>query len=119
MTRKVDEWIGKHDDVPVPRRVRLRIFERCGGVCHLSGRLIRAGEPWDLDHVVALINGGEHRESNLAPVLKEPHKAKTIEDVKEKSMVARKRMKHLGIRAKKKKMGYRKFDGTVIKPRWD
>lgn len=72
-----------------------------------------------MDHVVALVNGGEHRESNLVPVLIEPHKVKTKKDVKEKSLVRRKRMKFLGISGKRKrKMGYRKFDGTPVKPRW-
>lgn len=118
MSREVPEWIGKDDNSQVPPRVRLRVFDRHGGICYLSGRKILPGDTWDIDHIVALINGGEHRERNLAPVLTEPHKAKTKEDVKEKSTVRRKRMKHLGIRAKKKRMGYRKFDGTVVKPRW-
>lgn len=118
MPRSVPEWIGKTHDSPIPPRVRLRVFERCGGICHLSNRFIRAGEAWQLDHIVSLVNGGEHRECNLAPVLTEPHRAKTAEDVREKSIVRRKRMKHLGISAKKKKMGYRKFNGQVVKPRW-
>lgn len=118
MPRSVPEWIGKTDDSPVPDRVRLRIFERCDGRCHISGRKIQPGEVWHLDHIVALINGGPHSEYNLAPVLTGPHKAKTVEDVKEKAIVAKKRKTHLGIRAKKKKMGYRKFDGTIVKPRW-
>lgn len=43
MARELDEWIGKSDDTAIPLRVQLRIFERCGGVCHISGRKIRAG----------------------------------------------------------------------------
>lgn len=116
--RSVPEWIGKTHDSQIPPRVRLRIFDRCGGVCHLSGRKIRPGDNWEVDHVVALSNGGEHRESNLVPVLVEPHKEKTKADVAEKAIVAKKRKTHLGIRVKKRKMGYRKFDGTVVKPRW-
>lgn len=119
MPRSVKEWIAKHDNDPIPPRVRLRVFERYSGRCYLSDRSIRAGEPWDCDHIVALVNGGEHRESNLAPVLKDPHRAKTAEDVKEKAIVAKKRKTFLGISAKKKKkMGYRKFNGQVVKPRW-
>jgi len=53
---------------------------------------------WDCDHIVALINGGEHRESNLAPALREKHLEKTAADVREKSITARKRAKHLGIK---------------------
>ncbi|KKC39553.1 restriction endonuclease [Devosia epidermidihirudinis] len=98
MARSVPEWIGKTDDAKVPPRVRLSIFEREGGKCWISGRKIRPGEPWDLDHKIALINGGEHRESNLFPALRDKHREKTREDVAEKAQVAAVRKKHLGIR---------------------
>jgi hypothetical protein len=55
-----------------------------------------AGEAWECDHVIALKNGGENRESNLAPALVAPHKKKTKADVKEKSIIARVRGKHIG-----------------------
>lgn len=97
MARSTEEWIGKTDDTPIPARVRLRVFEAHKGVCHISGRKIAAGEPWDCDHVVALINGGENRESNLAPALREKHREKTAEDVAIKSKTYRQRAKHLGI----------------------
>jgi 5-methylcytosine-specific restriction protein A len=100
--RAVEEWIGSSPDAKVPPRVRLRIFERHGGRCHISGRKIAAGEPWELDHVVALINGGEHRESNLAPALRDKHRAKTAVDVAEKSSVRQRALSHRGIRPKSK-----------------
>lgn len=102
MARSVPEWRGKTHDTPIPPRVRLRVFERHGGICHLSGRKIRAGEEWDCDHIKALINGGEHRESNLAPAMRDKHREKTAEDVEEKSHVYRMRAKHLGIWPKSK-----------------
>jgi 5-methylcytosine-specific restriction protein A len=98
MSRATKEWIGKTHDSKIPARVKLRVFERHGGVCHLSGRKIAAGEPWDCDHVVALINGGEHRESNLAPALRDKHKEKTAADVAEKATIARKAKANLGIK---------------------
>jgi len=101
MTRSVEEWRDKTDDSAIPPRVRLRVFDRHGGICFLSGRKIRPGEQWDCDHAVALINGGEHRESNCVPVLKAPHKAKTAADVAEKSKVYRKRASHVGIKVRK------------------
>lgn len=100
--RSTPEWIGSSPDAKIPPRVKLRIFERAKGRCHISGRLIRAGEAWDADHIIALCNGGEHREANLAPALTAPHKAKTAEDVAEKATVYRKRAKHLGIAPKRK-----------------
>ncbi|WP_398480947.1 HNH endonuclease [Tardiphaga sp.] len=74
-----------------------RVFMAHEGVCHLAGRKIKPGEPWDCDHVIALINGGEHRESNLAPALRDKHREKTAEDVAEKSRVYRKAAKNIGI----------------------
>lgn len=100
MTRAVPEWRGKTPDTKVPPRVRLRIFERDGGRCHISGRKIAAGEPWELDHVIALVNGGEHRESNLAPALRDKHKVKTAADVAQKSSERAIRGKHTGALAK-------------------
>jgi 5-methylcytosine-specific restriction endonuclease McrA len=94
----VPEWIGKTPDAKVPRRVRLRIFMDHEGYCWISKRKIAAGEPWDLDHKVALCNGGEHRENNLAPALRDKHRKKTVADVAEKSAVYRKAAKHAGIR---------------------
>lgn len=102
MSRTVPEWIGKSDDAAIPPRVRARVFERHGGRCHLTGRLIRAGDQWDCDHIIALINGGEHRETNLAPALRDAHREKTADDVAVKSKVARMRAKHLGIWPKSK-----------------
>jgi 5-methylcytosine-specific restriction endonuclease McrA len=93
--RALPEWIGSTPDAKVPPRVRLRIFEREQGKCHLSSRKIRAGEPWDLDHKTALINGGEHRESNLFPALRDKHREKTAEDVAEKAKTYAVKAKHL------------------------
>lgn len=120
MSRSTPEWIGKTDDAAIPPRVRVRVFERHGGICHLSGRRITAADLWDVDHVVALVNGGKHCESNLAPALRDKHREKTVSDVAEKSMISRKRAKHLGLRPKGRSMpgskasGLRKrMDGTV------
>jgi 5-methylcytosine-specific restriction enzyme A len=93
--RAVPEWIGSSPDAKVPDRVQLRIWEREGGRCWISGRKIMPGEPWDLDHKIALINGGEHRESNLFPALRNKHREKTKADVAEKAATARVRKKHV------------------------
>lgn len=98
MSRAVAEWIGKTPDTPAPPRVRLRVFQAHGGICHISKRKIAAGEPWQLEHVIALINGGENRETNLAPALTDKHREKTREDLAEKATVYRKASKHAGIR---------------------
>lgn len=97
MARSTDEWIGKSDDAKVPPHVRKRIFDAHDGICHITGRKIMPGEPWDLEHKVALILGGEHREKNLAPALREPHKKKTAAEMKIKAKIDAVRKRHLGI----------------------
>lgn len=95
MSRAVPEWIGKTPDSKIPDRVKLRIFEREGGRCHISGRKIMVGEPYDFDHKIALINGGEHRESNLFPALRNKHREKTAKDVAEKARTYAVKAKHV------------------------
>lgn len=116
--RSVPEWIGKTPDTPIPPRVRIRVLERHNRTCHLSGRPIRSGDPWDCDHIKALVNGGEHRESNLAPALKDKHREKSREDLAEKSKVYRKKAAAYGVKRKGRSLTHptlkRKFDGSVV-----
>ena len=118
MTRSVDEWVAKHDDQKVPPRVRQRVFDRHNGICHLTGRKIQPGERWELEHVHALILGGQHRESNMAPALAAAHKVKTATEMKVKSKIARVRKKHIGIAKPKSSLSHpnlkRLMDGTVV-----
>lgn len=100
MARAVEEWVGKSDDEPVPPRVRLRVFERFGGICRECTNKIRSRR-WICDHRHALINGGENRESNLGPIHEDCDKTKTAADVAEKKVNARVRSKHLGIKKRK------------------
>lgn len=117
MSRAVPLWIGSSDDAAVPPRVKLRIWEREGGRCWLSGRKIMPGDAWDLDHKLALCNGGRHSEDNLAPALRSKHREKTAEDVALKSKTARIKAKHLGIKTgrgfPKSATHYRGVDGKI------
>lgn len=121
MARSVPEWIGKTDDTPIPDRVKLRVFERYHGRCYLSGIRLTPGT-WEIEHKIAIINGGENRESNLAPVSKgKVHREKTIEDLKIKTRSYKVRKRNVGIRKKSKFPGSRdsawkrKVDGTWVK----
>lgn len=104
MPRKTPEWIAKHDDQKVPDRVRLRVLIAYDRKCYLSGRPIAIGAAWELEHKVALILGGEHRENNLAPALGEPHKRKTAVEVAIKSKIADVAKKAYGITAPAQKI---------------
>ena len=112
--REVSEWKGKTDDAKIPARVRLRVFLRYGGICHLSGRRIQPGDAWDIDHLVALANGGSHSESNLRPALRKPHRAKTARDVALKAKNDRVSKRHLGIKKPRTIRSWRRFDGTPV-----
>lgn len=95
MPRAVKEWQGKTPDSRAPERVRLRIHDREAGLCHLCG-LPTKGKKWDLDHCLALINGGLNVESNLKPAHVTCHKAKTKTDIADKAAVARTRKAYVG-----------------------
>lgn len=96
--RAVKEWVGATPDSMPPPSVRLRIFDREKGICHISKRKIATGDRWDLDHIVAICNGGLNVESNMAPALVAPHKIKTKQDRATKAKNDHVRMKHIGIR---------------------
>lgn len=121
--RKVDEWVGKTDDTEIPKRVKLRVWLREGGKCWLTGRYIQVGDAYDFDHKVALCNGGEHRESNLAPALRDAHRKKTAADVKLRAKCDRIRARHVGITSKSRNPMpgsrasnfKRRFDGSVVR----
>jgi 5-methylcytosine-specific restriction enzyme A len=114
MTRTVAEWEATNDNQAIPARVKVRVFDRAGGKCAectlpIVGKLRPA-----YDHIQALINGGKHAESNLQLLCVPCHAVKTRADVAEKSITARKRTKHLGIKKPRTMTSWRKFDGTIV-----
>lgn len=102
MARSVPEWIGKTADSKIPDRVKLRIWDREGGRCYLSGQKIRPGDKYDFEHVIAVAlwtgEGHGNREGNIRLALKAPHKVKTAEDRAQQAKSDAVRKKHMGIR---------------------
>jgi 5-methylcytosine-specific restriction protein A len=70
----------------------------------IAGRKIRAGEPWDLDHITALRDwtgeGHGNRESNLAPALKDKHREKTKREASDRARTDSRFASHFGTRSK-------------------
>lgn len=97
MARSVDEWVGKTDDTPPPPRVKERILRAHGGRCALTGHVFAPGDGIEFDHILALANGGQNRETNLQPVLGHAHKEKSREDVRIKAKTSRVFKKHNGL----------------------
>jgi len=116
--RPTPTWTGKSPASVAPPRVRLRIFQAYDGRCGKCGQSLRV-TAWELDHILALINGGANSEANLMPLCSPCHKVKTKVDVKAKSVTYKKALKHSGA-VKKKGWGgahakfKRKMDGTVV-----
>lgn len=111
MARELPEWIAARDDQAIPPRVKVRVFDRCGGRCCICTLLIRGSLRPEYDHIVALINAGQHRESNLQILCSKCHSTKSRADVALKSKNYQVRAKHLGVefaRAKIHGGGFRK-----------
>jgi 5-methylcytosine-specific restriction protein A len=113
MTRTVQEWEATNDNQAIPARVKVRVFDRSGGKCAectlpIQGKLRPA-----YDHIQAIINGGQHREANLQLLCVPCHAVKTKADVAEKSVTARVRAKHLGLKKPRTMTRWRRFDGSI------
>ena len=108
MARTVDEWRGRNDDAMPPKSVKLRICERQGFKCALTGRPFREGDVVHYDHAVPLWLGGENRETNLQAVLAEPHRRKTATEAAVRAKVKRLQESRAGI---KKQSSFPKRDG--------
>lgn len=122
MSRSLPEWIGKTPDTPIPPRVQDRVRERCGNACKGCTRPLR-NENGHIDHIIALINDGEHREDNMQLLCEWCHASKTAQDVAMKSRSARVRQRHRGIKGKKRS-GFltnrdgpfrKRMDGSVVR----
>lgn len=109
MTRSVQPWQGKTDDSVAPPRVRLRVWERCNGMCHRCGRVIRAGEKWTLEHLLAIILGGKNAEDNLVLTCSNCLAPKNAEDQAAKSKLADISKRHR--LPKEPSRGFRRPDG--------
>lgn len=109
--RTVPEWIAKTDDAAIPARVKLRVYHKAKGQCAICTIVSLSGQ---YDHIIPLILGGGHRETNLQWLCVPCHKGKTKLDVKLKAKVARVRSKHIGIKKPRTMTRWRKFNGEIV-----
>lgn len=81
-------------------RARRSLFENCGGVCHICSTGIRAGEAWDVSHVIPLELGGADDASNWDIAHRKCHRVLTAEvDVPAIAKAKRREAAHRGFRA--------------------
>lgn len=120
MSRSLAYWQAKHDDQAIPDRVKDRVARKAGDCCQKCTRPIGGKLRAEFDHVIPLILGGRHAESNLQLICNECHAAKTKRDVKIKAKVARNRKRKLGIRkpssfaCSRDSRWKKKINGTVV-----
>jgi 5-methylcytosine-specific restriction endonuclease McrA len=78
-TAKLKEWVGKTPEAMPGQTVLLRLYAKQNGICACGcGQSMNLNrDKVDCDHVIALIDGGENRESNLQLLLNACHKVKT------------------------------------------
>lgn len=124
MARTVKEWVGKDDNTAIPDRVRDRVFTKAGKRCTICTRLLRAGEAWTCEHIIALINWVAtklqphgNRESNLGVTCCNCLAPKNAADVAEKSGVYQKRLKMVLPKTEKQRAnnGFRKLPPDMKK----
>lgn len=118
--RSCPEWIGKTPDSDPPQYVYERKFEASKGRCEICGRDLRGGEPFDLDHIKRVRDGGANRESNLQVACRWCHPIKTAEENKRGAKGARNFVRHHGLKKPKKpwpmaKEFKRKVSGAVVR----
>lgn len=59
---------------------RARIFESSRGRCAVCSRMLGPADDWDVDHAIAIENGGTDDDSNLRVVCDWCHADKTADD---------------------------------------
>jgi len=114
MSRSTEEWIAKNDDQAIPARVKVRVFSRCNGRCCECGVVIVGAIRPEFDHVVALVNGGSNRESNIQCLCQNCHSVKSKSDVAQKATTYRKHAKHIGLKKPRTIRSWRKFNGEIV-----
>lgn len=96
---------------------RAKFFEEKGGVCHICEQKIKAGEKWEIEHIIPFAISEDDSFENTAPAHVKCHKAKTAKDKGIIDKGKRIRAKHIGAWVSKTPMKSKfkkKMDGTVV-----
>lgn len=84
---------------------RVKIFDAHGGICHICGLPIEAGQKWDISHLIALAAGGEDTDENCRPAHAKCHRGKgsqtALEDMPRIAKTKRQRAAHIGAKVPK------------------
>lgn len=94
-TAKLKEWVGRTPEAMPGQTVLLRLYAKQKGICACGcGQSMNLNrDAVDCDHIIALIDGGENRESNLQLLLNACHKVKTKAEATARSQERRHKAK--------------------------
>jgi 5-methylcytosine-specific restriction endonuclease McrA len=78
-------------------RDRARCFDDEGGICHICGQKIMAGERWEVSHEIPLAAGGDDTPDNRKPAHYRCHRTQTADiDAPLIAKTRRQHQKHIG-----------------------
>ena len=106
----IREPVAPQNRVKLTPKRRLEVLIAFGGRCNTCKEKITG--PFDIDHVLALINGGSNEVGNLVPLHPECHRLKTKGDVKIAAKIKRLNAREDGTRRERKPIQSRGFDTT-------
>lgn len=89
-----------------PQRIA-RIFLAAGGKCHICKRVLRPGDDYEIDHVIAISRGGSDDDDNLAPACNWCHDLKSKDDTSDAAKGKRMAVKHRVPKRYRKGRGWR------------
>lgn len=99
---------------PLTKLQRVRVFDRCGGICLHCWRKIHVGEPWQAMHVKSLWLGGTDTEDNMWPGHIDCHATQTKAEAPQRAKSDRIRQKHLGLRKPRSFTRWRNMRGEIV-----
>lgn len=98
-------------------KIKVAAFKRANGHCEGCSADLRAGRV-EYDHRIPDALGGEPTLDNCEVLCRNCHGAKTAKkDVPQIAKAKRVEAHHIGAKKAKRKMPYRRFDGTPVWPK--
>lgn len=109
--------------VRITTKMRVQIFERHKGICHLCNVKVIPGEDWDVSHEIPLEAGGKDDSSNWYVAHRKCHRIHTAKiDMPLIAKVKRVKARHLGANKSRTPMPFgrgskfkRKMDGSIVR----
>lgn len=95
----------------ITKTMRVALFTRESGLCHMCGGLVTPGQVWDVSHERPLAMGGADDESNWKVAHRKCHRDHTSQtDIPQIAKAKRREAKHIGATRPKQTIRSQGFD---------